>query len=98
MPIRLGVMRPVRPMTLARPLGVGPLALDRIFVRTGDFGSAAAIPDADAPEADPDEIVVTGAKPKGKQRYFLEIGRDALAGCSSILFDKVAKRVVLSCR
>ncbi|NYT41561.1 hypothetical protein HZY97_12385 [Sphingomonas sp. R-74633] len=98
MKIRLDVMRPVRRMTLARPLGVGPLALDRIFVRTGDFGSAAAIPDANAPEVDPDEIVVTGAKAKGKQRYFVEIGRDALAGCSSILFDKPAKTVTLSCR
>ncbi|MEP9358852.1 hypothetical protein [Sphingomonas sp. KR3-1] len=98
MPIRLGVMRPVRVMTLGRPLGVGPLALERIFVRTGDFGSAASIPDMTAPEADPDEIVVTGAKKKGKQRSFLEIGRDALAGCSSILFDKPAKTVTLSCR
>jgi hypothetical protein len=98
MPIRLNVMRPVRVMTLGRPLRVGPLAIDRIFVRTSDFGSAASIPDGTAPEADPDEIVVTGAKKKGKQRIFIEIGRDALSRCSSILFDKPAKRVTLSCR
>ncbi|MEZ0244581.1 MAG: hypothetical protein ACAH11_14495 [Sphingomonas sp.] len=97
MPIHLGVVRPVRHMTLGSPLMVGPLSVDGLMVRTGDFGSAASIPEGEVEEGDPDEIVVTGQKKrKGEQR--LLIGRDYLDRCSSILFDKSAKTVTLSCR
>jgi hypothetical protein len=97
MPIHLGVVRPVRHMALAAPFAVGPLSLTGVMVRTGDFGSAASIPEGEADEGDPDEIVVTGQKKrKGEQR--LLIGRDALDRCSSILFDKRARLVTLSCR
>lgn len=98
MPIVLQVVRPVRHLALDRPLRVGPLVLTGLMVRTADFGSTAAIPDADAPPPDPDEIVVVGDKKAKKQRRKLEIGADDLAGCSSILFDKRAKTVTLSCR
>jgi hypothetical protein len=97
MVINLGVERPVRHMTLATPFAVGALALTDLTVRTSDFGSAASIPDADAPQPDPDEIVVTGKKKKN-QRRVLEIGRDYLDRCSSLVFDKPAKRLTLSCR
>jgi len=97
MEIFLGVERPVRHMALARPLQIGPLSLDGMLVRTSDFGSTAAIPDADAPPPDPDEILVTGTK-KQKGHMTLEIGRDYLDRCSSILFDKPAKLLTLSCR
>ena len=97
MVIHLGVDRPVRHMALAAPLTIGPLSLTGILVRTGDFGSAASIPEGEVVESDPDEIVVVGAKKrKGEQR--LEIGRDYLDRCSSIVFDKRAKLVTLSCR
>ena len=97
MVIHLGVERPVRHMALATSLGVGPLSLTGLLVRTGDFGSAASIPEGEVLESDPDEIVVVGAKNrKGEQR--LEIGRDYLDRCSSIVFDKRAKLVTLSCR
>lgn len=95
-PIRLGVARPVRTLTLATPFVVGPIALRTLSVRTGDFGSTAGVTDADR-AADPDEIVVTGTK-KQQRRLTLTIGRAALAGCSSILFDKPGRRVVLHCR
>ena len=97
MVIHLGVERPVRHMALATSLGVGPLSLTGLLVRTGDFGSAESIPEGEVLESDPDEIVVVGAKNrKGEQR--LEIGRDYLDRCSSIVFDKRAKLVTLSCR
>ncbi|WP_404335797.1 hypothetical protein AB2M62_17355 [Sphingomonas sp. MMS12-HWE2-04] len=98
MDIQLGVVRPVRHLALATPFAVGPLALSEMMVRTGDFGSAGAIPDANAPVPDPDEIVVTGEKKQKPRRVKLAIGSDDLARCSSILFDKPAKTVTLSCR
>jgi hypothetical protein len=65
-----------------------------MMVRTSDFGSTGTIPEADA-RLDPDEVVITGSK---KQKdLWLEIGRDYLDRCSSIVFDKPRKRVTLSC-
>lgn len=100
MPIFFGVERPVRHLALAKPLRVGPFALDALLVRTGDFGSTASIAEAGVtpPPADPDEIVVTGKKKKNKNRMVLEIGRDYLDRCSSIVFDKPAKTLTFSCR
>lgn len=94
--IVFGIVRPVRRMTLQRPLTIGPLALNELRVRVSDYGSAATIPDADA-VADPDEIVVTGKKKHDVRRDQLTIGRDELDRCSSLTFDKPAKQIVLSC-
>ncbi len=52
MPIHLGVIRPVRHMALATPLSVGPLSVTGLMVRTGDFGSAASIPEGKGRDAD----------------------------------------------
>ena len=91
--VAFGIDRPVRTLKLARPLAIGPLSFDSVPVRIGDSGSVAGIADADA---DPEEVVVT-AKGGAKRRDVLIIGRDALAGCSSIVFDKPAKLIRLSC-
>lgn len=91
--VAFGIDRPIRTLKLARTLAIGPLRFDSVPVRIGDSGSVAGITDADA---DPDEVVVT-AKGGGKRRDVLIIGRDALAGCSSIVFDKPAKLIRLSC-
>lgn len=95
MVIYLGVERPVRHVALSTPLAIGPLSLTGLMVRTSDFGNA-VIPDADE-QADPDEIVVTGRKKQKRERR-LEIGRDYLDRCSSIVFDKPRKLLTLSCR
>jgi hypothetical protein len=97
MPIMLEVVRPVRHLALATPFAVGPLSLSGLLVRTGDFGSTAGVPEANAPAPDPDEIVVTGVKEAKKRRLFVKIGSDDLSRCSSILFDKPARTVTLSC-
>jgi len=95
--IAFGIARPVRTMTLATPLLVGPLALSSLGVRTNDVGSAAAIPDAEAPPPDPDEIVVTAKGKRDFKRDRLTIGADLLDRCSAIVFDKPAKQIRLTC-
>ncbi|TCP91517.1 hypothetical protein C8J42_103201 [Sphingomonas sp. PP-CE-1A-559] len=95
--IAFGIARPVRTMTLATPLLVGPLALSSLGVRTTDVGNAAAIPDADAPPPDPDEIVVVAKGKRDANRDRLTIGADLLDRCSSIVFDKPAKQIRLTC-
>ena len=94
MEVAFGIERPVRTMTLATPLAIGPLALTTMAVRTRDFGNAEGIAEA-AP--DPDEIVVTAKGKRDRRRDRIAIGTDALARCSSIVFDKPAKLVRLTC-
>ncbi len=95
-PIAFGVARPVRRMQLSQPLAIGSLSLTELDVRTGDFGSAGGI--AEQGDADPSEIVVT-ARTKWKAQYDqIKLGRDVLQNCSSITFDRAAKRVTLRCR
>lgn len=91
--IAFGIDRPVRTLALARPLAVGPLRINRLAVRIADGGSVAGIRDEDS---DPEEIVVT-AKERRKSRDVLIIGREQLDRCSSIVFDKRAKTITLSC-
>jgi hypothetical protein len=95
--IAFGIARPVRTMTLATPLAVGPLLLSTIGVRTSDVGSAAAIPEADAAPPDPDEIVVTAKGKRDPKRDRLTLGADLLDRCSAIVFDKPAKQISLTC-
>lgn len=90
--ILYGVERPIRVMTLARPLTVGPFSLTSLGVRVTDGSGANTIREADA---DPSEVVVN-AKGK-KSARILSIGRDQLDRCSSIVFDKPAKQIRLTC-
>lgn len=93
-PIRFGVLRPVRAMTLARPAAVGHLAFDRLLVRTGDNRGALDLPGE--PDADPGEVVVTGAS-RQRAWFMLTLGRDRLGACSSIVWDNRARRLTLNC-
>jgi hypothetical protein len=91
--VAFGIMRPIRTMRLNAPLLVGPLRFDAVTVRIGDNGTTAGIADANA---DPDEIVVT-ARGNNNRRDTLIVGRDQLAHCSSIVFDKPARQIRLTC-
>jgi hypothetical protein len=96
--IAFGIERPVRRMRLARPVTVGPLALTAIGVRTGDVGSSAAVPEAGTPPPDPDEIVVVARdKRHDPERDRLSLGADVLRPCSTLVFDKRARTIELSC-
>lgn len=95
--IAFGVERPVRLLRLHRPLSLGPLSVDRLLVRVADFGTTASIAEAGAAPADPDEVVVTAKGERDRKRDVLTLGRDQLDRCSSIVFDKPARQVRLSC-
>jgi len=97
--ILLGVKRPVRLMTLERPLVIGPLSMTRIAVRVRDrldeAGRGEPIPDG---TEDPSEILVS-AKKKGPRPYFtLSIPRATMAACSRLTFDKATTRIELWCK
>jgi len=92
--IVFGIARPVRALVLQRPVIVGPLSFTTMGVRTGDYGSTSSIPDRDL---DPDEIVVVGKVRPDPRRDRLTIGADLLDTCSSIVYDKPAKQIRLTC-
>jgi hypothetical protein len=92
--IAFGIQRPVRTMRLGTPLRIGPLVLSELGVRTADFGNAAAIREEGA---DPDEIIVTANRDRRRNRDRLSLGADQLGHCSSIVFDKRARQIRLTC-
>ena len=91
-PIELGIARPVRPLVFERQPAMGRLSLGRLVVRTSDTGSVGAIPDD---ERDPNEIVVENSRREPPLAMW--IGREALAHCSSLTFDRAAAEIRLSC-
>jgi hypothetical protein len=95
--ITFGIARPVRTLTLDRPFPIGHLQLSALAMRVADGGSIRDIPEADAPKGDPDEVVVVAKGKHDPKRDRLMLGADALSGCSSILFDKPAQQIRLSC-
>jgi hypothetical protein len=94
-----GVERPVRRMRLARPLSVEGLTIAGLMVRTRDFGGETSLPGLEPgdDEASPDEVVVTARADASPAVYYIMLGADALAPCSSITFDNRRQRVELSC-
>jgi hypothetical protein len=97
--LALGVERPVRPMRLARPLSIEGLPIDSLLVRTRDFGGETRLPGLEVPDgmAAPDEVVVRARGAPSPAVYYIILGADALAPCSSIMFDNYRRRVELSC-
>lgn len=97
--IAFGIERPYRVMKLARPFELGGLRLGTLGVRVSDEDVTGRIAEEGAtqPAPDPDEVVVT-AKSKKKPRIgVVTIGADALAACASLVFDKPARELRLSC-
>lgn len=95
-PLALGVTRPARPMTFARPLMLNGLAVGGALVRTSDFVGHYALPSD--PDADPGEIVVTGKGGGSHARLDIILGRDNLAACSSITYESRTRLLTLQCR
>lgn len=91
--IAFGVARPVRRMRLSRPFAIGPLAIGALDVRVAD--GASGPPEAGV--ADPNEVVVTAKGARDRRRDTITLGRDQLDRCSSLVFDKSARQVRLSC-
>lgn len=93
--IELGIDRPGRPMTLRKPFDIGGLMSSSFMVRTADYRGKFQLPPDKEP--DPGEILVTGRTSKGRARFLLSLGRDALGGCSSITHDKKRETLTLHC-
>lgn len=94
--IGFGVERPIRNLGLSQSLVIIGRPLGSIFVRTRDNGDVSGIADVEnAALGDANEIVVIAKK--DKNRYSLSIGRDDLSHCSSITYDKPAKKIRFSC-
>jgi len=92
--IAFGIFRPVRTLHLGRPLQIGPLAITQLGVRTSDFGNAASIREEGG---DPDEIIVTADRRRNNDGDRIAIGADLLARCSSLVFDRAARQIRLTC-
>jgi hypothetical protein len=95
--IAFGVERPVRILQLSQPMSMGPLSIRTLGVRTRDFGTLTKLAGAEVGPTDPDEIVVVGKRKKQPKFDYVTLGSDHLERCSSIIFDKAAKQVRLSC-
>ena len=92
--VDFGVVRPVRPLALSRPVNLGGLELGRLLVRTGDNRGNLALPPE--PDADPDEVTVTAGS-RQRARFVVILGRDRLGLCSSIVWDNRARRMIFRC-
>lgn len=95
-PVRFGVMRPARPLTLGTALPIAGLPLARMLVRTRDDRGNAVLPAEN--DADPDEMVVTAGSERQRARYTVILGADWLAGCSSLVWDNGTRVMTVSCR
>lgn len=96
-PILYGVSRPVRPLSLQRPLMLGALEIRNLAVRVADMGSARGIAEGASADQDPNEIVVTADRKRKIPGQRLYIGRDTIGHCASISYDFAAGTVTLMC-
>lgn len=95
--IYYGMRRPIRRLLTPAPLVVGPLSIPTLFARVSDYADASGIHSTDASEFQPDDIIVTSRQPKIEGSRIIRVGRDDLARCESITFDREAKRITLTC-
>lgn len=98
--MNFGVERPTRMMRVAEPILLGNLALDRFAVRIEDYGNPRRVGEigANDPRFDPDNILVSRRKGRGKPDLLTRIGRDQIAHCSSITYDLAGGEIRLSCK
>jgi hypothetical protein len=94
--IGFGVMRPVRPFRLARPLPVGALRVAAMMARTADFRGdhKLALP---RPEGEDGEIVVAGQTPSQDSLYRITLGLDVLDRCSAATYSRALRTLRLRC-
>lgn len=97
--MRFGVERRTRMMRLAGPLQLGDLLIDRFAVRLEDYGKARNVGEAgeNDPRFDPNEIVVSERKPRGRTDMLTRIGRNQIAHCSELTYDLENKEIRLAC-
>lgn len=94
-----GVERPTRMMRIAEPILLGDLALTHFAVRIEDYGAPRRVGEiaADDPRFDPNNILVSRRKGRGRPDLLTRIGRDQIAHCSSLTYDLAGGEIRLSC-
>lgn len=92
--IHYGVVRPVRPLSLARPVSLNGLLVAQLLVRTGDNRGNLSLPPE--PDADPEEVFVMGAS-RQRAQFHVTVGMDRLGLCSSLVWDNRARLLTLNC-
>jgi len=95
-----GVERPTRTMRIAVPVALGSLIVDRFAVRIEDYGQPNRVGEiaADDPRFDPDNILVSARKGRGRPDLLTRIGGDQIAHCSRLTYDLAGGEIRLSCR
>lgn len=93
--IALGVMRPVWPLRLERPLEFGGLAVPVIMVRASDFRGKHRL--QRRPEPASEQIVVTGERSSQAALYRITVGLDVLGRCSAATYARATRLLSLRC-
>lgn len=97
--MHFGVERPTRMMRIAAPILLGDIVIDRFAVRVEDYGDprrVGEIGDND-PRFDKQQIIVSQRKGRGKPDLLTRIGRDQIAHCSALTYDRGAATLELRC-
>jgi hypothetical protein len=92
--VRFGIDRPARRMDLGMPLVVGPIRVTTMTARMSEHDFTSGNPTA---SSDPEEFIVAVDGKQDAAERTLVLGREALAGCSSIVFDKMLMEIRLVC-
>lgn len=92
--IEFGVVRPVRPMALRRPVELHGFRVGAFRVRTGDNRGNLDLPPE--PDADPDEVVVTGGS-RQRAAFVVHVGMDRLGECSRLVWNNGTRQLTLNC-
>jgi hypothetical protein len=89
-----GVARPVRDIALDRPFAVAGLRVARIAARLFDWSGKTSLP----AEARPDDEIVATARFDGQRQWAkLAIGADHLDACASLVWQRPASTITLTC-
>ena len=87
--ISFGVVRPVRRLDLARPVAIANLAIGGGVVRLYDWAGRTTLP----PDAQAEtELAVVGKRGRQGAWRNIKLGRDVLAACASISWQREAQR------
>jgi hypothetical protein len=92
--VGLGVLRPARPLSLAKPLQLQQFSLTNLLVRSRDHRGNLSLP-AELPLS-ADELLVTAPSSQAAQ-FALTIGQDSLERCSRVTYVR-PNRLELDCR
>jgi hypothetical protein len=89
-----GVARPVRDIAFGQPFDIAGLRITTIAARLFDWSGKTQLP-SETPEND--EIVAIGRVDNQRQWAKLAIGNDHLARCASLVWQRLAATITLTC-